>query len=127
MSTLYGAGPPRPEGRAAPANEKRRPSKAAPSKTPISATGNQGSYTRPRNRVQALPFGASILDRLLAADVAALIQRNPSEFAAVLAEIGDELGICGELEQAVFRRARRGPAARVGPRLVWSRSDGGAG
>ena len=79
MSTQYGAGPPwGPEGRAAlVANEKRRPSKAAPSKTPISATGNQGSYTRPRTRVQALPFGASILDRLLAADVAALIQRNP--------------------------------------------------
>src|SRR6516162_6509794 len=112
MSTQYGAGPPwGPEGRAAlVANEKRRPSKAAPSKTPISATGNQGSYTRPRNRVQALPFGASILDRLLAADVAALIQRNPSEFAAVLAEIGDELGIRGEREQAVFRRARLRPA-----------------
>ena len=126
MSTLYGAGPPRPEGRAAPANEKRRPSKAAPSQTAISATGNQGSYIAVREPVQAAPFGASILDRLLAADVAALIQRNPSEFAAVLAEIGDELGIRGELEQAVFRRARRGPAARVGPRLVWSRSDGGA-
>ena len=115
MSTLYGAGPPRPEGRAAPANEKRRPSKAAPSQTAISATGNQGSYIAVREPVQAAPFGASILDRLLAADVAALIQRNPSEFAAVLAEIGDELGIRGSLEDAVFRRAR------LGPPLVWSR------
>jgi hypothetical protein len=26
----------------------------------------------------------------------------------------------------VFRRARLRPAARVGPRLVWSRRDGGA-
>jgi hypothetical protein len=126
MDMRISAGPPRPEGRAAP-NEKSRPRReAAPSKTAISATGNQGSYIAVREPVQAAPFGASILDRLLAADVAALIQRNPSEFAAVLAEIGDELGIRGELEQAVFRRARRGPAARVGPRLVWSRSDGGA-
>jgi len=125
MDMRISAGPPRPEGRAAP-NEKSRPRReAAPSKTAISATGNQGSYIAVREPVQAAPFGASILDRLLAADVAALIQRNPSEFAAVLAEIGDELGIRGELE--VFRRARRGPAARVGPRLVWSRSDGGAG
>jgi hypothetical protein len=90
--------PPRRHGSAAPVNEKRRPSKAAPSKTAISATGNQGSYIAPNDPVQAAPFGASILDRLFAADVAALIQRNPSQFAAVLAEIGDEL------KQAVFRR-----------------------
>jgi hypothetical protein len=122
----FGGGPPRPGGRP-PFNERRRPSKAAPSKTEISATGNQGPYIAPNDPVQAPPFGASILDRLLAADVAALIQRNPGEFAAVLAEIGDELGIRGELEQAVFRRARLGPPARVGPRLVWSRSDRGAG
>jgi hypothetical protein len=51
----------------------------------------------------------------LAADVDALIPRNPRAFAAVLAEIGDELGIRGSLEDAVFRRAR------LGPPLVWSR------
>jgi hypothetical protein len=120
------AWPPPRQGTVAPVNEKRRPSKAAPSKTAISATGNQGSYIAAREPVQAAPFGASILYRLLAADVAALIQRNPSEFAAVLAEIGNELGIHGELEQAVFRRARLGQAARAGPRLVWSGPTDGA-
>jgi hypothetical protein len=107
--------PPWRQGTVAPVNEKRRPSKAAPSKTPISATGNQGSYIAARDRVQAPPFGASALDRRFAADVDALIVRNPQAFAAVLAEIGDELGIRGSLGDAVFRRAR------LGLRLVWSR------
>ena len=107
--------PPRRQGTVAPLNERRRPSKAASPKTAISATGNHGSYTRPRVRVQAPPFDASALDRRFAADVDALIARNPQAFAAVLAEIGDEPGISGSLGDTVLRRAR------LGPRLVWSR------
>ena len=42
------------------------------------------------------------------------MRRNPVEFAAVLAEIGDEFGIRASIEVAVFRRAW------LGPRLVWS-------
>jgi len=102
--------PPWRQGTVAPVNERRRPSKAAPSKTPISATGNQGPYTRTRSRVQALPFGA---------DVDALIRRDPRGPAALLAKLGNELGIRGSLEQAVFRRAGLGR-----PRLIWTRCDG---
>jgi hypothetical protein len=107
MSTLYGADPPR-EGRAAPVEKSRPRREAAPSKTAISATGNQGPYTRPRGRVQAPPFDAH---------VDALIRRDPRGPAAVLAEFIAELGIRATLEDRVFRRARLGQA----PQLVWRR------
>jgi hypothetical protein len=55
-------------------------------------------------------------DRRVAADIDCLIRRDPSELAAVLAEIGDELGIRGSLE--VRGQARGGAAVRVDPAVI---------
>ena len=41
------------------------------------------------------------------------------DFSPCQREVADELGIRGSFEDRIFRRAR------IGPRLVWARRDGG--
>ena len=89
-----------------PLSERRRPRREATPFKRDRSSNRGGTYIPFAVRARASRFGASSLDRRFADDVDEMIRRDPRGAAAVLAELGDEFGIRGSLEEAVWRRAR---------------------